>query len=68
MLFHDVFDVLTATDEDASALAAAAGMVNHQRAAAIESAWPNAAGMCADNDAVDRARTSLRQETSRTEH
>ena len=49
MLVRDVFDVLTAADEDPAALAAAAGMVSKQRAAAIESAWRNAAGMLADN-------------------
>ena len=49
MLVRDVFDVLTAADEEPAALAAAAGMVSGQRAAAIESAWRNAAGMLADN-------------------
>ena len=49
LLVRDVFDVLTAADEDPAALAAAAGMVSKQRAAAIESAWRNAAGMLADN-------------------
>ena len=49
LLVRDVFDVLTAADEDPAALAAAAGMVAKQRAAAIESAWRKAAGMLADN-------------------
>ncbi len=49
LLVRDVFDVLTAADEDPVALAAAAGMVSKQRAAAIESAWRNAAGMLAHN-------------------
>ena len=49
LLVRDVFDVLTAADEEPAALAAAAGMVSKQRAAAIESAWRNAAGMLADN-------------------
>ena len=49
VLVRDVFDVLTAADEEPAALAAAAGMVSRQRAAAIESAWRNAAGMLADN-------------------
>ena len=39
LLVRDVFDVLTAADENPAALAAAAGMVSKQRAAAIESAW-----------------------------
>ena len=49
MLVRDVFDVVTAADEEPAALAAAAGMVSGQRAAAIEGAWRNAAGMLADN-------------------
>ena len=49
ILVRDVFDVLTAADEEPAALAAAAGMVSKQRAAAIENAWRNAAGMLADN-------------------
>ena len=49
VLVRDVFDVLTAADEEPAALAAAAGMVSRQRAAAIESAWRNAAGMLADS-------------------
>ena len=47
-LVRDVFDVLTAVDEEPAALSAAAGMVSQQRAAAIESAWRNAAGILAD--------------------
>ena len=49
MLVRDVFDIVTAADEDPAALAAAAGMVSKQRAAAIESAWRNAAGVLADS-------------------
>ena len=49
MLVRDVFDVLTAADQQPAALAAAASMVSRQRAEAIESAWRNAAGMLADN-------------------
>ena len=49
MLVRDAFDVLTAADEEPAALAAAAGMVSRRRAAAIESAWRDAAGMLADN-------------------
>ena len=49
ILVRDVFDVLTAADEEPAALAAAAGMVSKQRAAAIESAWRNAAGVLADS-------------------
>ena len=58
MLVRDVFDVLTAADEDPAALAAAAGMVSRQRAAFIESAWREAAGMLADNfhDSIRGAR------------
>ena len=41
--------MLTPAHEDPAALAAAASMVSEQRAAAIESAWRNAAGMLADN-------------------
>ena len=47
LLVRDVFDVVTAADEDPAALADAAGMVSKQQAAAIESAWRNAAGMLA---------------------
>ena len=43
MLVRDVFDVLTAAAERPAALPAAAGMVSEQTAAAIESAWLNAA-------------------------
>ena len=58
MLVRDVFDVLTADDEDPAALAAAAGMVSRQRDAFIESAWREAAGMLADNfhDSIRGAR------------
>lgn len=43
MLVRDVFDILTAADEEPAALATAANMVTKQRATAIESAWRNAA-------------------------
>ena len=58
LLVRDVFDVLTAAEEDPAALAAAAGMVSQQRAAFIGSAWREAAGMLADNfhDAIRGAR------------
>ena len=61
LLVRDVFDVLTAADEDPAALAAAAGMVSQQRAAAIESAWRESAGMLADNfhDAIRGARRAV---------
>lgn len=47
MLVRDVFDILTAADEDPAALATAASMVSKQSTAAIESAWRNAAGTLA---------------------
>ena len=58
LLVRDVFDVLTAADEQPAALAAAASMVADQWAAAIESAWRNAAGMLADNfhDSISSSR------------
>ena len=61
LLVRDVFDVLTAADEDPAALAAAAGMVSEQRAAAIGGAWRNAAGMLADNfhDSIRGARRAV---------
>ena len=48
LLVRDVFDILTAADEEPAALATAASMVPKQRATAIESAWREAAGDLAD--------------------
>ena len=61
LLVRDVFDVLTAADEDPAALAAAVGMVSQQRATFIESAWRKAAGMLADNfhDSIRGARHAV---------
>ena len=61
LLVRDVFDVLTAADEDPAALPAAAGMVSQQRAAAIESGWREAGGMLTDNfqDSIRGARRAV---------
>ena len=48
LLVRDVFDILTAADEEPAALATAASMMPKQRATAIESAWREAAGDLAD--------------------
>ena len=48
LLVRDVFDILTAADEEPAALATAASMVPKQPATAIESAWREAAGDLAD--------------------
>ena len=47
MLVRDVFDILTAADEEPAALATAVNMVSKQRATAIESAWHAAAATLA---------------------
>ena len=60
MLVRDVFDILTAADEEPAALATAANMLSKQRATAIESAWRDAAATLArdfDNDIHGTART-----------
>ena len=48
LLVRDVFDILTAADDEPAALATAASMVPKQRATAIDSAWREAAGDLAD--------------------
>ena len=59
MLVRDVFDVLTAADEEPAALATAASMVTKQRATAIANAWRNAAEALA-NDFDDQIRAAAR--------
>ena len=58
LLVRDVFDILTAADEEPAALATAASMVPKHRATAIESAWREAAG-----DLADRFHDELRGST-----
>lgn len=59
LLVRDVFDILTAADEEPAALATAASMVPKHRATAIESAWREAADDLA-NQFHDDVRGSTR--------